>query len=63
MGIDRKHSARVRYSGSGIEASSASFSRKMKAMRHHAATGEELPDLAAPMQEIVEEEDLKDDDL
>jgi hypothetical protein len=63
MGIDRRFSSAVQHSAKGIHSSSASFSRKMKAMRHHAATGEELPDLAAPMQEIVEEEDLKDDDL
>ena len=38
------------------------LSRKMHAFRHHAATGEELPDLAPPMQDIVAEEQDKDDE-
>lgn len=51
----------VQYSKQGIYSSSKSLSRKLSAMRHHAATGEKLPDLAAPMQQIVEEEESKDD--
>ena len=31
------------------------------AMRHHAVTGERSSDYTAPMQEIVEEEESKDD--
>ena len=37
-------------------------SGKMQAFRHYAATGVELPDLAAPMQDIVAEEEDKDDE-
>ena len=60
MGIDRQFSSVVQYSAKGVHSTSSSLSRKMRAMRHHASTGEGLPDLAAPMQEIVEEEQEKD---
>ena len=61
MGIDARFSSEVQYSAQGIRSSSSSLSRKMRAMRHHAATGEKLADLEAPMQEIVEEEEKKPD--
>ena len=60
MGIDRRFSSAVQYSAKGLRSTSSSLSRKMSAIRHHAATGEELPDLAAPMQATVEDESTKD---
>ena len=62
MGIDRDFAANVQFSHGGLRSSSRSFSRKMQAIRHHAATGEKLPDLTAPMQDIVSEEEDKDDE-
>ena len=57
MGIDRKNASEVLYSKAGISSSSASFSRKMSAMRHYSSTGEATPDYDAPMEEIVKEEE------
>ncbi|MDF1789861.1 MAG: hypothetical protein P1U82_28640, partial [Verrucomicrobiales bacterium] len=56
LGIDRRSSSAVPYSRAGIRSTSSSLSRKMRAMRHHASTGEKLADLDAPMQDIVEDE-------
>jgi hypothetical protein len=57
MGIDHRHSGTVQFSDKGVRSSSASLSRKMSAMRHFMSTGEELADYAAPMTEIVNEEE------
>ena len=62
MGIDQNFAANVQFSHGGVRSSSRSFSRKMQAMRHHAATGEKLADYDAPMQDIVGEEEKKDED-
>ncbi|MDA0766198.1 MAG: VWA domain-containing protein [Verrucomicrobia bacterium] len=59
MGIARTNSSTVQFSQKGVTSSSASFSRKMKAMRLHSSTGEQSADYAAPMEEIVKEEEDK----
>jgi len=59
MGIEPKNASGVLYSHAGVESSSASFSRKMSAVRHYASTGEEPPDYGASMEQIVKEEEEK----
>ena len=61
MGIDPRHSSSVQYSHKGMHSSHSSLSRKMSAMRHHASTGEKLADYDAPMEEIVKEEEERED--
>jgi len=56
MGISRESSGTVDFSNDGCQSSSASFNRKMKAMRHCAMTGEILADYDTPMQNLVDEE-------
>jgi hypothetical protein len=61
MGIGPQFSSAVQHSRAGVRSSSSSLSRKMRAMRHHASTGEKLADLDAPMEQIVKEEESKDE--
>jgi len=61
MGIDRDFAGTVKFSNAGVHSSGSGMSRKLSAMRHYAATGEQLADYAASMQEIVEEEEVKND--
>lgn len=62
MGIEARDTSAVRFSRHGVQSSSASFSRKMTAYRHHAATGEKLADFDAPMEHIVKEEEQDQDE-
>jgi uncharacterized protein (DUF305 family) len=59
MGIDRANASTVQFSQKGVTSSSASFSRKMQAMRLHSSTGEQSADYAALMEDIVKEEEDK----
>ncbi len=62
MGIDRAHSSNVQFSHKGVRSSSASFSRKVHAMRHFSRTAEKSADYDAPMEEIVKEEEESQED-
>lgn len=57
MGIDHAHASTVQYSKKGMRSSSASFSRKVKSMRHYSRTGEKSADYESPMTQIVREEE------
>lgn len=57
MGIDRRYAVRVGFSKGGVSSVSHSLSRKLRAMRHHATTGEQLADFTALMQQIAKEEE------
>jgi len=62
LGIDRAMSSEVQYSRGGIRSSSRSFSRKISSMRTFSVTGKADPDLYAPLEDIVSEEQEKDED-
>ena len=59
MGIPMHHASDIAASKFGIRSSSAAFSRKLAAMRHFASTGQKSADVAAPMEDIVAEEQDK----
>jgi len=47
----------VNFSKGGVGSVPHSLSRKLRALRHHAATGEKLADFAASMEKIAEDEE------
>jgi hypothetical protein len=60
MGIDRGMASSVEFSAKGMRDSSASFNRKIKAMRSTHRTLEEEADCMKPLNQIVSEEEAKE---
>lgn len=60
MGIDRSMASKSEFSGKGVQSSSKSFSRKIRAMRESTMYQKDSPDLHKPMDHIVREEEEKD---